>query len=130
MGNDVAMVPDESAFEKAARWKIRVPHRDASDVHEVFLNIRYEGDIARIYAGGRLFTDSFYNGSTLEIGLNRISPQELDDGLELRILPLRRDTPIYLPAGAWPAFAANGEAVKLDEVRLIPEYEVVRDLSK
>jgi beta-galactosidase len=130
MGNDVAMVPDESAFEKAARWKIRVPHMDATEVHEVFLNIRYDGDIARIYAGGKLFTDNFYNGSTWEIGLSRISPEELDRGLELRILPLRSDTPIYLPPGARPAFAANGEAVKLDGVRLIPEYEVVRDLSK
>ncbi|HKN59855.1 MAG TPA: beta-galactosidase [Candidatus Acidoferrales bacterium] len=130
IGNEVAMVPDESAFEKAARWKIRVPHTDASDVHEVFLNIRYEGDIARIYAGGRLLTDNFYNGSTWEIGLSRISPEELARGLELRISPLRRDTAIYLPPGASPAFAANGEAVKLDDVRLIPEYEVVRDLSK
>ncbi|HUJ29710.1 MAG TPA: beta-galactosidase [Candidatus Acidoferrum sp.] len=130
IGNGVPMAPDESAFDKAARWTIHVPHIDASDVHEIFLRIRYEGDIARLYAGGHLFTDNFYNGSAWEIGLGQIPREELDRGLELRVLPMRSDTTIYLPLGARPAFPAGGEIAKLDEVRIIPEYEVVRDLGK
>jgi len=127
ISRDVPLIPDESAFEKAARWKIRVPNlRPQSDV---FLNIRYEGDIARLYAGGKLFTDNFYNGTVWQVGLRRIPAQELERGLELKILPLREDSPIYLPDGARPKSFKDGEAAKLDSVQVIPEYEVTVDFS-
>ncbi|MGO9641279.1 MAG: beta-galactosidase [Candidatus Acidiferrales bacterium] len=127
MSRGVAMAPDEAEFEKAARWTIRVPRAEAPT--DLLLSIQYEGDIARLYAGGKLFTDNFYNGTTWEVGLRRISLQQLEQGLELRILPLREDTPIYLPQGARPAFPASGEIAKLISVRVVPEYEVVRDLG-
>jgi hypothetical protein len=126
-GNGVAMVPDETEFENAARWTIRVPGVQAPT--DLLLSIQYKGDIARLYAGGKLLTDNFYNGTAWEVGLRTISPQQLDHGLELQILPLREDTPIYLPQGARPAFPASGEIVKLVSVGVIPEYEVVRDLD-
>ena len=121
------MAPDEAEFEKAARWTIRVPGAEMPT--DLLLSIQYEGDIGRLYAGGKLFTDNFYNGTAWEVGLRRISPQQLEQGLELRILPLREDTPIYLPQAARPAFPASGEIAKLISVRVVPEYEVVRDLG-
>jgi hypothetical protein len=127
IGNGVAIIPDEAAFENAAVWTIRVP--DAAASNDLILKIEYQGDIARLYSGGKLFTDNFYNGSAWEVGLRRFSPQQLAQGLELRILPLREDTPMYLPAGARPTFPASGEIAKLISVSVIPEYEVVRDLG-
>lgn len=127
IGHGVAMAPDEAEFDNAPRWTIRVPGAVAPN--DMLLSVQYEGDIARLYAGGKLFTDNFYNGSAWEIGLQRFSAQQLEQGLELRILPLRKDTPIYLPAGARPTFPASGEIAKLLSVRVIPEYEVVRDLG-
>jgi hypothetical protein len=55
--------------------------------------------------------------------------QEADPELELRILPLRKDAPIYLPAGARPSFPATGEVAVLNGVQVIPEYEAVADLN-
>jgi len=127
IGNGVAIIPDEAAFENAAVWTIRVP--DAAAPNDLILKIEYQGDIARLYSGGKLFTDNFYNGSAWEVGLRRFSPQQLAQGLELRILPLREDTPMYLPPGARPTFPASGEIAKLISVSVIPEYEVVRDLG-
>jgi len=127
IGNGVAIIPDEAAFENAAVWTIRVP--DAAAPNDLILKIEYQGDIARLYSGGKLFTDNFYNGSAWEVGLRRFSPQQLAQGLELRILPLREDTPMYLPAGARPTFPASGEIAKLISLSVIPEYEVVRDLG-
>lgn len=129
-GNGVPMAPDESAFTTAAQWTIHVPMVNSPGVRTLFLSIRYQGDIARLYAGGKLFTDNFYNGSDWQIGLSRISPQELEKGLELKILPLRSDSPIYLPDGARPNFPSNGEIAKLVDVRIIPEYEVVANIGK
>jgi beta-galactosidase len=122
----VPEVPDESAFEGAAKWKIRIP---GSTVHaKLLLNIRYEGDISRLYAGGQLFDDNFYNGSVWQVGLWRIPPQELAQGLDLTILALRQDSPVYLPKGARPNFSGEAQIARLDSVQVVSEYDVERDL--
>jgi hypothetical protein len=128
MGKEVAMAPEESAFEEAARWSIRVPVVKSADVGEVLLRITYQGDVARIYAGGRLITDDFYHGAPWEIGLRNIPAADLNQGLELKILPLRQDAPIYLAAGAKPAIPAGGQVVQVTDVRVLPEYRAVADL--
>jgi beta-galactosidase len=125
--HDVPLMPEESAWDKAGRWKIRVPELGAQN--DVFLNIRYAGDIARIYAGSKLFDDNFYNGTTWQVGLRRISAQDLARGLELKILPLREDSPIYLPDGARPKTFKDGQAARLESVELAPEYDVQVDFS-
>jgi hypothetical protein len=55
--------------------------------------------------------------------------READPELELRILPLRKDAPIYLPTGTRPSFPSTGEVAVLKNVQVIPEYEVVADLN-
>ena len=94
----------------------------------MLLRIAYQGDIARIYAGGRLITDDFYHGAPWEIGLRGIPAADLKQGLELQILPLRQDAPIYLAAAAKPAIAAGGQVAKVTEVGVLPEYRAVADL--
>lgn len=123
----VPEVPDDSAFDAAATWRILIPNSGKSE--KLLLDIRYQGDIARIYAGGKLFDDNFYNGSDWQIGLWRISPEDFAQGLELKILPLRQDSPIYLPKGARPNFSGETQIAKLVGIRVIPEYEVERTLS-
>ena len=116
MGPETAVMPADAAFAHAAAWKIHVPAVDASDVGGMLLGIDYVGDIARVYAGDRLVTDDFYYGAPLEIGLWRTGPD-----LELQILPLRGDAPIYLPPGA--RIAPSAAMAELKNVMVIPEYE-------
>ena len=72
----------------------------------------------------------YAGGSTSDpIKLEMLAVQ-LEQGLDLRILPLRSDTPMYLPSGARPVFPASGQVAKLLSVRVIPEYEVVRDFGR
>jgi len=101
---------------RAAVWTLHTPPEILSAGARPILWIKYEGDVARLYAGGRFLDDNFYRGTPFEFGLWRLTPSELRDGIELKILPLRRDTPVYLPEGAAPAFDAGGEALKLQEV--------------
>jgi hypothetical protein len=98
-------------------------------VKNVFLQVAYEGDVARLYDHGKLFTDDFFKGTPWTIGLAPIMAREADPELELRILPLRKDAPIYLPAGTRPSFPLGGEIAVLKDVQVIPEYEVVADLK-
>ena len=62
--------------------------------------------MARLYADGRLVADNFYYGRPFLYGLWRL-PQGVSK-LELRILPLQQDAPVYLPR---EADKTPGEAV-------------------
>ena len=109
LGKEVALAPEDSAFEAAGRWSIRVPDVKSASVGEVLLRIVYQGDIARLYAGGKLITDDFYHGAPWEIGLLEIPAADLKQGLELRILPLRADAPIYLAADVRASLPAGAQ---------------------
>jgi beta-galactosidase len=126
MGKEVVVVPDEAAFDTAATWTIAVPRGEPGAAHGEFLRITYEGDIARLYVDGKLLTDNFYNGTPWLIGLDRIPSQQWDK-LELKILALHEHAPIYLPEKAWPAFHAGVPVARLNDVQVLPEYEVVMD---
>ena len=128
MGKEVVMVPDDSAFDTAASWAIHVPPVKSGATSNVFLQIAYEGDVARLYADGKLLTDNFYNGTTWLVGLDGI-PQQAWDRLELKILPLHDHAPIYLPENARPPLSPSGQIAKLKNVQIIPQYEAVMDLK-
>jgi len=129
-GKEVAMAPEEAAFQAAALWSIRVPDVNSGAVGELFLRIAYEGDIGRLYAGNRLITDDFYHGAPWEIGLARIPAADLQQGLELKILPLRQDAPIYLAAGARPAMAPGGQVARLVRVQVVPHYRMAAEFAR
>ena len=109
-------MPPEEAFAHSAAWKIHVPAVEIGQAGGLLLGIDYVGDIARVYARDRLVTDDFYHGAPLEIGLWRTGQD-----LELQVLPLRGDAPIYLPPGA--RISASAEAAELKSVKVILEYE-------
>jgi hypothetical protein len=129
MGKEVAEAPDEAAFDGAARWLIRIPPVESGAVKNVFLRITYAGDVARIYDRGKLVTDDFFKGTPWLIGLAPIVARDADPELELRILPLRKDAPIYLSAAARPSFPSTGEVALLKDVEPLAEYEAVADLK-
>ena len=129
MGKEVATSPEEAAFENAAKWSIQVPPITVPAVKSAFLRITYQGDIARLYDHGKLLDDDFYKGTPWEFGLSAFATKDPDPTLELRILPLPKNAPIYLPAGAEPAFPEEGQVAKLLGVKVVPEYEVVADLK-
>ena len=93
----VAEMPVDADYEKAAVYKITIPERAAQDFR-CLLNIEYQGDCARLYANGKLVADNFYNGRPLLYGLWRL-PEGCTE-LELRILPMQKDMPVYFPREA------------------------------
>lgn len=77
--------------------------------------IHYRGDCARLYADGKLVGDNFFNGRPFLMGLWRL-PKDCEK-LELRILPLQKDMPVYFPRES--DSAKTGEA--LEGMELIEE---------
>lgn len=90
----VAEAPDDADFEKAACYRITVPEERNGRL----LEINYRGDVARLYADGHLVADNFYNGRPMLYGLWRL-PAGCRE-LELRILPIQSEMPVYFPREA------------------------------
>lgn len=102
----VAEAPGEQDWEQAAVYKIALDDADSRDAR-LLLNIEYQGDCARLYADGRLVADNFQYGRPFLYGLWRL-PAGVKE-LELRILPMQSDMPVYLPC---EADKTPGESVK------------------
>jgi hypothetical protein len=92
----VAEAPSEQDWQAAAVY--RIPISALYSPLTSMLSITYRGDCARLYANGKLIADNFYYGRPFLYGLWRL-PKDCRE-LELRILPLQPDAPIYLPREA------------------------------
>ena len=103
----VAEAPAEQDWNDAAVYRIPLTHLQPTSL----LRICYRGDCARLYANGRLVADNFYYGRPFLYGLWRL-PKDCTE-LELRILPLQPEAPIYLPR---EADRTAGEAVTNIEI--------------
>ena len=117
----VAAAPLDSDFDKAAVWRIILPQDFGSDP---ILRLHYVGDVARVVLNGRLITDDFYNGNAFDIGLRRHAAELSGGDLDVEILPLRKDAPVYMAAQARPDFGNDTSVVSLDRVDIIPRYQV------
>lgn len=95
--NKAAEEPKDADFEQAAVYQINVPEDAGQGFHRL-LSIDYRGDVARLYADGQLVQDNFYNGRPMLFGLWRLPAGTKQ--LELRILPLQKDMPVYFPREA------------------------------
>ena len=106
--NKAAEEPVDEDFEQAAVYTIDLPQDSSLFTSRLsLLNIDYRGDVARLYADGKLIDDNFYNGRPFQYALWRL-PQDCHQ-LELRILPLQKDMPVYFPR---EADTTPGEQVK------------------
>jgi hypothetical protein len=126
----VAAAPGDSEFNTAGISRLTFPEDAWKGISDLFLDITYVGDVARLYAGSTLLDDNFYNGTAWEIGLKRLWPSLHEKELDLQILPLRKDAPIYIPRTSWPDFGSRSEVGAVESVIVSPEYEVVVSAGK
>jgi hypothetical protein len=119
----MAMQPEDADFAQAAVWRVKLPAGvDAS--RDLRLRVRYTGDVLRAYLGDTLLDDNFYHARAFEIGLRRYGSAVYQDGLVLKILPLREDAPIYITDRSQLKFDDNHVALTLDGVEVIETREV------
>jgi hypothetical protein len=116
--------PDDADFADASEWHVALPKDALDGIADLRLRVNYVGDVARAYIGDRLIDDNFYFGPPWEISLKRFAPEVLEKGLTIKVLPLRKDLPVYLPEDQRPTFDAKGEALELRQVEAAPVYEM------
>jgi hypothetical protein len=123
----VAQSPGEDDPPYEARWSITLPPDALKGLNELYLQVNYRGDMARLSAGDKLLTDNFYNGQPWSIGLRRyLEPRSnSSNSFELSVWPLRRDAPVYFELTKDAGFNPNGQVSAIDDLRLVPEYELI-----
>jgi hypothetical protein len=121
----VAQAPAAGELPQAAHWSIAVPAGALDSLSELFLEISYQGDLARLSANHRLLDDDFYNGERWMVGLSRFLAPNGSGNFDLSILALRKDAPVYFEFPQPVQFGPNGQVDKLDSIRLVPEYQLV-----
>ena len=123
----IAMAPDEADFAKAAGWSLSVPKISwSATVPDAFIQIRYQGDAARLSCNGKLLDDNFWNGQSWTIGLRELFGDGLGAGpveLGLQILPLPQKYPMFLQQAEQLQFR-NGFADGLGSITITPQYRV------
>jgi hypothetical protein len=121
----VAQAPDSDQFAGAETWQVKIPALSLENIDELFLCVSYAGDVARAYLGDQIIDDEFYHSrAAWEIGLSRFAPDVLEKGLTLRILPLRKDAPIYLPPEERPEFNNRDQMVWVKSITASPQVEM------
>ncbi len=111
----VAVAPTEYDLEAASVWRICV--KNAPD--NAILRVHYFGDIACFYIKNELLTDNFFNGRPFDLHLGLFSKGDLESGIELRILPLQKDSPILYPPLFREKIAQSAPVVELQKIELI-----------
>ncbi|MBQ7213113.1 MAG: beta-galactosidase [Bacteroidales bacterium] len=107
--------PVQSDFDAAAVWNLQLDRLEHPE--DYFLEVNFRGDVARVYSGGQMIQDNFWNGRPMYVRVSDI----VDGQVELRILPMPKDIPVYLQAGqkaVLEAFAGDS-MLALDDVRLL-----------
>jgi hypothetical protein len=117
------MQPEDADFAEAAVWHIKLPAGIAPD-RDLRLRIRYTGDVIRAYLGDQLIDDDFYNARPFEVGLRRYGPAIYQNGITLKILPLREDAPIYITDHSQLKYDTAHTALSLEAVDVIETHEL------
>ncbi|ULO09800.1 beta-galactosidase [Paenibacillus sp. 19GGS1-52] len=97
----------------------------ATNLHELFLAVDYEGDVGNASINGRLVGDHFWNGDRWELGLTQHARELQEHSLDLYISPARRGEQTRSDSAMAVQYSFSGlEVVNIAEISLIPEWVV------
>lgn len=109
----VPTVPGPAAWDQAAHWTLPLPS-DLPSSAQLWLTLDATFDVARLKVDGQVVDDRFGDGTPWVIGLHRW-PRTAH--VEVELLPLREDAPIFLEAGARIGGAVLRSATLVAECR-------------
>jgi hypothetical protein len=125
--------PTDQDFTQAALWTLALPTGLQSSQRRVMMRVNYTGDVARLYLNGTLLTDNQYTGRLFSIGLDRYASASMFKpgvNLTLAVLPLREDSPVYMPVR--PVFppGPNATVLSLNSITLDWQSSLTAQLTR
>jgi hypothetical protein len=116
-----------SPLKDPISYTFSLPDNYLANLNNLFLKVSYSGDKARLYFNHRLVADDFNNGTTWNIGLNRLGNSLENQLLKLEIISLPNQPVIYFDE---ESAKQEGQVAKVKYIRLIPEYKFDFDIFR
>ena len=116
-----ALQPYPEAYGKSAAWRITVDPKALAGVANAYLDIKYQGDVGRLFVGAQMIDDQFWYGPDWVVGLK---DRDLSQPFTLTVLPLRADAPVYIDDAYRPK---TDQVAVVQSVTVVPEYELTLD---
>lgn len=113
-----ALQPYPETYGQAAAWRIAIAPDALTGTADVTLDIRYRGDVARLFDGAKMVDDQFWYGPDWRVGLRRLGVGPFT----LNVLPLRADAPVYIDDAYRPRPSDGAQVADVASVRLVPTY--------
>ncbi|ESQ79237.1 hypothetical protein AEYBE204_09515 [Asticcacaulis sp. YBE204] len=124
-----ALQPYPELYGRSAAYRLTLDPDSLDGLSDVYLDIDYQGDVARLFSEVTLLDDEFWYGPTWSVGLRRFE-KLIDKPLTLTLLPLVKNAPIYIDEAYKPQLPeAVTQTAVLKSVKLTPVYELVLDLT-
>lgn len=117
----VPFAPVTRDFADAAAWQIHVGWPPVPDLNDIFLNIHYTGDVARLYSGKRFLDDNFWNGTTWQLGMQPWKALLGKAPLHLLILPAPLRSTIANDGEGTEALRHKAQLLNITET---PQYKL------
>ncbi len=118
-----ALQPYPEAYGRSAAWRISVDPKAMTGVANAYLDIKYQGDVGRLFSGARMIDDQFWYGPDWVVGLKG---RDLSKPFTLTVLPLRADAPVYLDEAYRPK---ADQVADVQSVTVVPEYALTLDVK-
>lgn len=114
-----ASAPDAATIaDLAAHLRIADVGQESADGGHRILRVTWAGDVAQLLVGDEVVGDRFWDGTPWEIDLD-VLPGAVGAAVSLRIVPLHRDSAVWLPADALDRQrSVAGALCVLDDVTL------------
>lgn len=109
------IAPESSNSEKYRDFEINISEIP-ENAEDIYLNIDYEGESARIYVDGEFVADDFYRGIPWQIGIKRWN---FPKTMQIRIYTLYEKDNLYIYN--MPEFDSDGSVCRLNGIK--PETE-------
>ena len=101
-------------------YSLSLPNNFLSGLSNLILKIDYSGDKAQMYLNQNLIADDFNNGTSWNIGLNRLECNLENQPIRLDICPLAKESRIYFDDDL---ARQDGAVAKMKSIHLVPEYQ-------
>lgn len=123
-----ASAPVDADFDAAHIVHVTIADEAFVADDDLLLRVDWIGDVARAYINGRLVADQFWHGPVWEIGLRRFRAEAVKYGVELRLLPLSQDAPVFLSPRVRPAAYPQGQVLELRRITVQPVPRTLVDV--
>lgn len=101
-------------------YTFSLPDNYLAGLNNLYIKVNYSGDKAKLYFNHRLIADDFNNGTTWNIGLNRLEKSLDNQPMKLEISPSPNQARVYFDD---ESVKQESALAKLKNIGLVPEYQ-------